>query len=327
MSYLKKVAIVGATGTIGQCIVREILKAQKHEVTAITRSASNTVMPEGVNVAKVDYDNRFTLVSALRGQDVLIITMASSAPKDIQIKLVEAAAEADVPYIIPNGWGLDATHPVSDDVFLGPPQRAVYKRIEELGKSAWINFVSGFWYEFSLVGGPNAYGFDIDNRSVTFYDDGTARINTSTWDQTGRAVANFLSLKEKPENGEDERLTISGFKNKNVFFSSFLVSQKDMFQSILRATGTKEEDWKITHEPSEQRYKSAVESFRQGNRDGFVRAMFTRMFYPEGSGNSAGAFEATNNLQNDLLDLPDEDIDELTKAAIENPEQFRRNYS
>lgn len=201
-------------------------------------------MPEGVNVAKVDYDNQSTLVSALRGQDVLIITMASSAPKDIQIKLVEAAAEADVPYIIPNGWGLDATHPVSDDVFLGPPQRAVYKRIEELGKSAWINFVSGFWYEFSLVGSPNAYGFDIDNRSVTFYDDGTARINTSTWDQTGRAVANFLSLKEKPENGEDERLTISGFKNRNVFFSSFLVSQKDMFQSILRATGTKEEDWK-----------------------------------------------------------------------------------
>ncbi|KAM5458536.1 hypothetical protein MaudCBS49596_000450 [Microsporum audouinii] len=327
MSYLRKIAIVGATGTIGRSIVREILKAQKHEITAITRTVSKAVMPDGVKVAKVDYDNQSTLVSALRGQDALIITMAAFAPEGTQLKLVEAAAEAGVPYVIPNGWGLDPTHPLSDDVFIGPAWRAIFKRIEELGKSSWINFVSGFWYEFSLGGGVNRCGFDLKNRSVVFFDDGTARINTSTWDQTGRAVANFLSLKEKPDNGEDERQTIYGFKNKNVYFSSFHVSQKDMFQSILRVTGTKEEDWNITYEPSEKRYKDAVELINQGDHAAFVRAMYTRAFYPEGSSNGSGAFESMHSLQNVLLDLPKEDFDERTRDAIENAEAFRQGYS
>ncbi|EFR01079.1 CipA protein [Nannizzia gypsea CBS 118893] len=327
MSYLRKVAIVGATGNIGRPIVREILKAQKHEVTAITRTVSKAVMPDGVKIAKVDYDNQPTLVSALRGQDVLIITMASSAPKDIQLKLVEAAAEAGVPYIVPNGWGSDASHPLSDDAFIGPGQREIYKRVEELGKSSWINFVTSFWYEFSLVGGTNCYGFDIKNRSVIFFDDGTARINTSTWNQTGKAVANFLSLKEKPDDGEDERMAISGFRNKNVYISSFLVSQKDMFQSILRVTGTKEADWEITHEPSEKRYQAGVELFKQGERIGFARALYTRVFYPERPGFASGAYEPVHGLQNDLLNLPKENLDERTKFAIENIEEFRTGYS
>ena len=65
------------------------------------------------------------------------------------------------------------------------------------------------------------YGFDFQNRSVIFYDDGMARINTSTWDQTGRAVAKVLSLEEKPDNKDDDSLTLSSFKNKLVYFSSF----------------------------------------------------------------------------------------------------------
>ncbi|KAF3479629.1 CipA protein [Arthroderma uncinatum] len=326
MAYLKNVAIVGATGSVGRFIVRELLAAGKHEVTAVTRTVSNAVMPDGVKVAKVDYDVQSTLVDALRGKDVLVVTMAPFAPSDTQLKLVEAAAEAGVPYVIPNGWGFDPNHPAADDAFMGPAQRAVIKRIEELGKSSWINFVSGFWYEFSLVGTSDRFGFDLQNRSVIFYDDGMARINTSTWDQTGRAVAKLLALKEKPDNADDDSTTLSSFKNKNVYFSSFYVTQKDMFQSVLRATGTKEEDWKITYEPSDERYKVAVDLMHQGNPIGFVRALYARGFYPEGSGNGSAGFEPTHGLQNDVLGLPKEDFDERTKVAVEKSEGFIRTY-
>jgi hypothetical protein len=324
---LSQLTLKQATGTIGKFIVKELLEAGKHEVTAITRTDSQAVMPDGVKVAKVNYDDQSTLVAALRGQQVLIITMAPFAPKDTQLKLVEAAAEAGVPYVVPNGWGFDPTHPSSDDSFLGPGQRAIQKRIEELGKSCWIEFVSGSWYEFSLGGTKDRYGFDFQNRSVIFYDDGMARINTSTWDQTGRAVAKVLSLKEKPDNKDDDSLTLSSFKNKLVYFSSFYVSQKDIFESVLRVTGTKQEDWKISYENSAERYQSGLDLLKQGERKGFMRAMYVRMFYPEGSGNGSGAFGPMRGLHNDVLGLPKEDLDERTKIAIERSEEFIRLYS
>ncbi|KAK2877847.1 hypothetical protein FQN49_001140 [Arthroderma sp. PD_2] len=324
MSYIKNVAIVGAAGTIGSFIVRELLETRKHELTAITRTVSKSVIPDGVKVARVDYDDQSTLVAALRGQDALVITMAPSAPQDAQLKLVDAAAEAGVPYVIPNGWGFDPESQLADDASLGPAQRAILRRIEELGKSSWINFVSGFWYEFSLVGTSDRFGFDLQNRSVVFFDDGMARINTSTWNQTGRAVAKLLSLKEKPDDDKDDIHTISSFKNKNVYFSSFHVSQKDMFESVMRATGTKEEDWKINYEPSDERYKGAVDLMKQGNMIGFLRAMYTRGFYPEGSGNGSGAFGPIHGLHNDVLTLPKEDFDERTRISVEKSEEFIR---
>ncbi|KAI1080124.1 CipA protein [Whalleya microplaca] len=326
MATVQKIAIIGATGTIGKVIVEELLKTGKHELTAITRTDSEAVIPASLKVSKVNYDDPSTLVAALRGQEVLIITLAAMAPRDTSLKLVEAAAEAGVPYIVPNGWGLDPTHPSSDETFLGPGHRAVVKRIEELGKSSWIQFVSGFWYEFSLAGTTDRYGFDFQNRSVVFFDDGTARINTSTWDQTGRAVAKVFSLPEKANSEKDGALTLASFKNKFVYFSSFCVSQKDMFESVLRVTGTKDSDWKISYEKSTERYQNALDLMKQGNRKGFMRAMYVRTFYPEGSGNGSGAYEPLYGLYNDALGLPKEDLDERTRIAVEKGSGITGSY-
>lgn len=76
-------------------------------MTAITRTDSINKLPEGVVAAHVDYSNDETLVDALKGQQVLIITMSVMAPPDTHSKLVEAAAKAGVSYIIPNMWGFD----------------------------------------------------------------------------------------------------------------------------------------------------------------------------------------------------------------------------
>lgn len=254
--------------------------------------------------------------------------MSPRAPQDTQMKLVEAAADAGVPYLVPSGWGCDSAHPSSDESFLGPGQRAVQKRIEELGKSSWIEFVSSPWYEFGLGGIQDQFGFDLREHKVTFFDDGMARINTSTWDQTGRAVAKVLSLKEEPENANDDSLTLSKLKNSNVYFSSFLVSQKDMFASVMRVTGTKEHDWTIDYEKSDERYSSAVKLLQQGNRSAFQRAMYTRMFVPEepGYGSGAACFEPKKGTLNDVLGLPKEDLDERTKVALSIAEELGKMY-
>ena len=304
---------------MGKFIVEELLKTGKHAVTAITRTNSTSTFADGVKVAKVDYDDHNSLVQALQGQEVLIITMGVMAPPDQQTKLFKAAADANVPWVLPNEWGYDSSNKaLTTDIKSGPVPKAEYSaQIEKLGKSSWIGINCSFWYEFSLGGGPERYGFDFKNRTLTYFDDGEQPINTTTWPQCGRAIVGLLSLKVFPEDVSDKSPSLAQFKNQHIRISSFCVSQKDMFKSVQRVTGTTEQDWKIDSEPSDKRYRRGLELMGQGNMAGFAMQMYTRVFYPDGSGN----YEASLGLENDILGLPKEDIDEYTKKAVEFAEK------
>ncbi|MCJ1405779.1 hypothetical protein MMC11_009009 [Xylographa trunciseda] len=310
---IENVAIVGAGGQSGKFIVEIMLKNGKHKVTAITREGSTNKIADGVHVKKVDYDDPSSLVDALKGQDALIITMGVMAPPAQQTKLVEAAAAAGVPWIIPNEFGGDGLNEeAGNDIFLREAKKAVRDHIEKLGKSSWIGIACGFWYEYSLGGGPYRYGFDFKKKTVTMYNDGNTRINTSTWPQTGREVANLLGLKILPEDEHDQSPCLAHFRNKFVYGSSFTISQKEMFESVLRVTGTSANDWKVTHVPAKEAYQEGLKRFQSGDRSGFMQLLYSRAFFPDGAGN----FEASRGLDNDKLGLPKEDLDEFTKEAV-----------
>ncbi|CAF0806414.1 unnamed protein product [Adineta steineri] len=108
-NHVEKIAIVGGGGQVGKFIVEELLKIGKHKITALTREDSTSKMPPGVDVKKVNYDDPSSLVEALKGQEVLIITMAVTASKEQQTKLIEAAAAANVPWVLPNEFGGNPT--------------------------------------------------------------------------------------------------------------------------------------------------------------------------------------------------------------------------
>jgi hypothetical protein len=290
-----------------------LLKTGRHAVTAITRVDSNGTLPEGVQVKKVDYSNPSSLVEALQGQDALIITMAPMAPPDTQSKLIQAAADASVPWVLPNEWSPDtANEALVKDVFPFQKMRKARDLIEQLGKSSYTAVITSFWYEWSLAV-PASYGFDFANRTVTLFDDGETKINTSTWPQVGRAVA---SLPIHPE-GQDKDRCLDRFRNSQVYVSSFTVSQKDILDSVLRVTQTSLDDWKVTKEPAKERYLGGIEAMKKGDMMGFARMMYTRVFYPDDSGN----FEKTKGTSNDLLGLPKENIDEATKVAIQRSKE------
>ncbi|KAL8745610.1 MAG: hypothetical protein Q9190_002264 [Brigantiaea leucoxantha] len=317
-NHLQNIAIVGVGGRVGKFITEELVKAGKHTVTAITRSDSTVSAPAGVQVKKVDYADQSSLVSALQGQDALVITMGTMAPPEQQTKLIEAAATASVSWVLPNEYGYDIADPGlhKDIAPIGDAHAAYRKQIEDLGKSSWIAAICGFWFEFSLGGGPERYGFDFKNRKVTLFDDGNTPIDTSTWPQTGRGIASLLGLKILPDDASDKSPCLSNYKNKFVYFSSFCVSQRQMLESVLRVTGTKESDWTITSEPSIERYQKGMEMMQAKNFLGYVQMMYTRVFYQDGSGN----FTKSRGLQNEALGLPKEDLDEWTKKAMEYEE-------
>ena len=96
-----------------------------------------------------------------------------------------------------------------------------------------------------------------------------------------------------------------------VNISSFFVNQQDMFQSVLRVTGDKESDWKIHHEDVKERYEAGKAEMQKGSMKGFGKMLYARLFYPD------GAADFNDRLDNDRLGLPKENLDDMTKVAVE----------
>ncbi|KAJ4859288.1 nmrA-like family domain-containing protein [Trichoderma breve] len=315
-NYIKNVAVIGAGGEVGKPIATELLKTGKYNVTAITRFDSKTSLPTLVNVIRVNYDDEQTLIDALKGQQFIFITLAATAARDTQAKIITAAAKAGVSWVMPNSYAPDfANKALMTDIMIGPAAEAGVASVEQAGMS-WIYMTCGFWYEFSLSVGSPWCGFDILDKKVTFYDDGNTRINMSTWEQCGRAAAQLLSLKELPDDEMDQSPTISQWRNKILYISSFLASQRDMLDSLHRVMGTTDDDWQIDHEPTDTRYKRGLQILQSGNIEGFGMAMFARTYFPNGDGN----YEAKYGLANKELGLPKENFDEATKLAVKMAE-------
>ncbi|TKA82560.1 hypothetical protein B0A55_01209 [Friedmanniomyces simplex] len=315
---LQNIAIVRASGQVGSFITKALISQGKHTVTAITRGHkptptprnSSAQMPAGLHAIKeVDYDSHPSLVTAMQGQDLLIITMNVLAPRDSQTKLIDAAIEAGIKWIMPNQYGGyyadDDSGPGKDDM-LRDITVATRRYIEAKGAS-WIGVACGFWYEFSLSGGEIRYGFDFEKKSLTLFDEGTVKHTCSTWPLVGRAVAKLLAL---PVSGGSPCL--EEWRNRQVVFSSFAVSQRDMLASVLRVTGDEEGEWRITREGSRERFERGQEMFKGGEIAGFGMLLYARVFFPDGDGDLTGLRE------NGRLGLlgEEEDLDEATRVAV-----------
>ncbi|KAJ5201125.1 hypothetical protein N7449_005928 [Penicillium cf. viridicatum] len=294
-----------AGGSVGRHLIDQLLKNGKHIVTAITRPSSTNKMPEGVQIARVDYasDDDTALVEVLRGQQVLLITMNVMAPPDTMIKLIRAAAKAGVPYIEPNWYGHDAANDsLCDDSLLSPNRDRVITEITRLGVSSYLSLVCNFWYEFSVGGGPDQFGFDFIKRSLTLYDGGDVPINTSTWPQTSRAIAKLLSLKELPEDENDQSPTLSQFRNRSV---------------PRMRTGL------FTQDSVAERFKEGQEGMKVHNWNVFTKMLYSRMFFANGDGD----YESRRGLDNELLGLLVEDLDEATAEGIRMAENNEVPFS
>lgn len=130
-------------------MLKSLLQCGIFSLTAISRQDSSATFAPNVTVKKGDYTSLEFLESALKGQDVLIITLAGTAPSDIQTNFIKAAAKVGVPWILPNEYGSDgANDEVSNAVAIIGSKRQFINQIEELGKSSWIGVVNNPWFDF-----------------------------------------------------------------------------------------------------------------------------------------------------------------------------------
>lgn len=285
-----------------------LLESGKHTITALTRPGSTSALPAGVNRVEVDYTSHSSLVAVFQTHQIqfLIITLSVSAPPDTHSFIVRAAAEAGVPYIMPNVYGGDLFNKAlaRDDAYT-QASLAKVKEIEALGpKTAYVVLACGFWFEWSVALGESFFGFDVAKRRVTFYDDGRTKMTTSTWAQCGRAAAGLLSLPDE--------VIASRFKNGAVYVGSFTVCQREILDSLHRVLGTTDENWEIRYQRTKERYEEGLKELQAGNRLGFAKALYARGFFPSGGGDVA----ARRGLDNEALGLKVEGLDGAVRKAV-----------
>ena len=231
-------------------------------------------------------------------------------PPTLHAIIVNAGAKAGIRYIMPNAYGYDILNDrLNNDFVYGPVAKQAVKDVECSGAN-YIALCCGFWYDWSLPSGEDFLGFDIKNKKAVFFDAGSTKINSSTLIQCGRAVAALLSLPVQKE--ADDTPALECWANKALYTSSFLISQRDILDSLHRNMGTSDSDWTIVHEDSKERTEAAMLEIKKGDFSAFARALYTRIFYQNGDGN----YEATRGLDNDALGLEREDLDACTMAVL-----------
>jgi hypothetical protein len=108
-------------------------------VTVISRQESSATFPSGVTVEKGDYASSEFLESTLDGQDVLIITLATTASPEVKTSFIKATAKAGIPWVFPNTYSIDGASPeLCKANFFLLLLAKVHAQIEKLGKSSWI---------------------------------------------------------------------------------------------------------------------------------------------------------------------------------------------
>lgn len=122
-----------------------------------------------------------------------------------------------------------------------------------------------------------------------------------------------------PDDEKDNNFTLSRFRNGMCYVSSFNVNQREMLESVKRVTGT---SWSIKYQPVKDRYVEGVEQLRDGNRIGLMKALYSRVFFDDNSGN----YESKKGTHNKLFGLPEEDLDDFARVPAKRVEQSGTMY-
>ena len=295
----RKIAIVGASGKLGKPTLKALLSKGVHTITAIQRSESTSELPPQVVVKKGSFTDESFLVKALQGQDVLLV-IVPIPNMDAGSIFIHAAAKAGVPYVLPTEFGVDTPF-VENEHSMMAPKMARRRLIEELGVSSWIAVIVNFWLDANIQSG--LWGFHVRDRKAEIFKGANAKISTTPVSRSGEGIAVLLSLPEAE---------LAQYKNKSYFFSSFELSQQDIFEAVKRVTGTSNLDWSITEKDANEIIQESEVKIKDG--DGY--AEWYRLFVMFFQGIPGSNYEAKAVYMREY-GLPIEDLDTVVKRAID----------
>lgn len=297
-SSIKKVVVVGATGSVGRSTVKALLD-EGFQVTGITRETSKATLPEGVTHIKSDWSEA-SLHEAFKNQDAVISTIGSITPGEafaLQKPLIDAAIAAGVKIVFPSEYGIDTSDPSAQEYipFLADKIQTLDYLKKRQDLISWTAVVSGSMFDWDLAI-PGFGGLNISEGTATIFDGGDIPYEATNLSQVGKAIAKCL---KKPEL----------IKNQYVYVNSFTVTQNRVLAAIEKAAGQK---LTISESTVDALWADGAERFKAGQPMG-VLAMIAGAIYGKGG---LAQYSTTKGLWNERLELPQEDLDEVVKQYL-----------
>ncbi|KFZ12985.1 hypothetical protein V501_03939 [Pseudogymnoascus sp. VKM F-4519 (FW-2642)] len=260
MLTITNVAIMGASGDLGQVLVPALLKAG-FEVTAISRPNGTTVKYPGVTVKTAAYDNIAGLASALRGQHAVIEAFNPAAASS-QSDIVQASIAAGVAHLITPEFSTNSFNEHADDMKIFEPKRRAQRELEAAvsssdGAISWTAVIVGGWYDWAIEKGK--FWIDRKAHSVTRFGSGNQKYSISRLALSGDAVVAVLMSPDQ-------------YRNRPAYFASHTISTNEMI-ALLAEIG--HDEWHITDIPIEGFMKKALELWDQDTANGVTNRLQT----------------------------------------------------
>jgi len=292
---IKNVIIVGAGGNLGPAVLNAFLKESSFNTSVLSRQGSKSTFPSGVKVLHADYKSVSSLKDAFQGQDAVISLVAGVALGD-QNKLIDAAIEAGVKRFVPSEFGSNTSDKRIREIvpiFEAKISTMNYLKSKERDIS-WTSVITGAFFDWGLKVG--FLGFDGSTKTATIYDDGKAVISATNLHQVGITLIKSL---------EKADLT----RNQIVYVSSFQTSQKEILDLAEKASGEK---WTVSHQATAKLLEDGRSKLQKGDFSAIVDLIRVVLF---DAGANLGKL-SPEDLWNDRLDLPQEDIEATVRTAL-----------
>ncbi|RAO73528.1 uncharacterized protein BHQ10_009540 [Talaromyces amestolkiae] len=267
----KNVALVGASGQLGQKILRHLLASPaEFRITVLQRQQRDLHQSKydmagheaNVRVKVVDYENHEILVSALRDVDVIVSALDSVTAIRLDRLLLEAGRAAGARRMFPSEYTLDVLHPAAVALMGEAHPRVQHARLfdalaqvsdDETAISS-TTIVSGMFLDFAMKGHHGNY--DLDKYSGILFDGGDVPATGCSSDFIAASVVAALRMPEE--------LT----RNKRIHIAEMRYTGRHILQALEVATDTK---FSATYVSSEFIQKKLTLAIDQGlEREIFV---------------------------------------------------------
>ncbi|KPI36605.1 uncharacterized protein AB675_4389 [Cyphellophora attinorum] len=310
MPPFKRIALLGANGILGAPLLDHLVTNTQCEITVLQRKSSKSTPAHTdnsrVKVLPIPDDltasgSHKALVSALTGQDVVVISIAV---RDVatHTALAAAAAEAGVQRFFPADWGsVDSSAARSQEVVpLFGRKVEIRAHLVEMTKKfpdfTWTSIVGGHFFDWGLREGFMHVNFK--DRVTDVFDDGEGRSSLTTLKQYATAVVAVLELAGREDSGKDETA------NRMLFVQSFCVSQNELVTSLEKATGA---NWELKRYDLQKYIKDKKVEADAGDHQANEDLVFAL-------GVEDGDWRKKEGYAMELLGLGEEDLDEIVAS-------------
>ncbi|TGO29020.1 hypothetical protein BPAE_0020g00660 [Botrytis paeoniae] len=196
---IKKVALAGASGPVGQAIVTELLKSELFEITILTRDSTTyqSLFAPALKVVQVDYTSLTSLTHALTNQDALISALSPSAIPTQKL-LIDACIQAHVHRFLPSEYSYDfyspSIHQLSHSNQLFAQKIAIEEYLKEQATHTSLSYTLLFSNPILELSLKNNLFFDFQNRTVILNPQSkTTPISLTTLPSLSKAVRRILT--------------------------------------------------------------------------------------------------------------------------------------